>query len=142
MATVPSWTAPIELSRTEARILARCKKQPIFAFLRAIRHDRFDAAFQRELAAMYSDVPRGAGPHPPTFLAPLVLLQAYTRCSDFDAVSNAIHDARWHMVLDCLDAESPPVGETTLVDFRAPRVPAGMMGEPHDGAMPMRPDGG
>ena len=78
---------------------------------------------------MYSDTSRGNPPTAPALLATVVLLQAYTRCSDFDAVSNAQHDARWRMVLDCMGAEEAPFGEATLVDFRARLVRAGMTTE-------------
>ena len=115
-----TWNPPVELSPREETICARLTKQRrYFPFLRRERHRLFDAAFQARLWAMYSDSPRGNPPHPPAFLAAVVLLQAYTRCSDFDAVSSALHDTRWQMVLDCFDAEEPPFGEATLVDFRA-----------------------
>lgn len=121
------WTPPIELSPREEKICARLTKQRrFFPFLRRIRHRLFDADFQARLASMYSDTPRGNPPTAPALLATVVLLQAYTRCSDFDAVSNAQHDARWRMVLDCLDDDDAPFGEATLVDFRARLVRAGM----------------
>lgn len=41
----------------------------LFAFLRTHRHELFDDAFQDELAAMYSDVPRGTPPKRPALLA-------------------------------------------------------------------------
>lgn len=115
-----TWNPPVELSAREETICARLTKQRrFFPFLRRVRHRLFDAGFQARLAAMYSDSPRGNPPHPPAFLAAVVLLQAYTRCSDFDAVSSAMHDTRWQMVLDCFDTEEPPFGEATLVDFRS-----------------------
>ena len=124
------WTPPIELSAREEMICARLTKQRrFFPFLRRVRHRLFDAAFQERLASMYSDSPRGNPPRPPAFLATVVLLQAYTRCSDFDAVSNTLHDARWQMVLDCFDAEKAPFGEATLVDFRARLVRTNMAPE-------------
>ncbi|HZP94267.1 MAG TPA: transposase [Burkholderiales bacterium] len=75
---------------------------------------------------MYSDRPRGNPPTPPALLATVVLLQAYTKCSDFDAVSNALHDTRWQMALDCFDPEEAPFGEATLADFRTRLVSKGM----------------
>lgn len=120
------WTPPVELSEREEKICARLTKQRrFFPFLRRIRRRLFNDDFQARLAAMYSDSPRGNPPQPPAFLAAVVLLQAYTRCSDFDAVSSATHDARWRMVLDCMDAEEPPFGESTLADFRARLVRSG-----------------
>jgi Transposase DDE domain/Transposase domain (DUF772) len=126
------WTPPIELTPREEKICSRLTKQRrFFPFLRRHRHCLFDADFQTLLATMYSDKPRGTPPMPPAFLATVVLLQAYTRCSDFDAVSNAHHDVRWQMVLglDCLDDEKAPFGEATLVDFRARLVSTGMTSE-------------
>lgn len=75
---------------------------------------------------MYSDKPRGTPPAPPAQLAMIVLLQAYTRASDFDAVQNTEMDRRWQLALDCLDAERPLIGESTLVDFRTRLVTSGM----------------
>lgn len=126
------WTPPIELSPREEKICSRLTKQRrFFPFLRRIRHRLFDADFQTRLASMYSDTPRGNPPTAPAFLATVVLLQAYTRCSDFDAVSSAHHDTRWQMVLDLddLDADRPPFGEATLVDFRSRLVRSGMTAE-------------
>lgn len=124
------WNPSIPLTPREEKICARLTKQRrFFPFLRRTRHRLFDADFQTRLATMYSDTPRGTPPTAPALLATVVLLQAYTRCSDFDAVSNAQHDARWRMVLDCLDDEGAPFGEVTLVDFRARLVRANMATE-------------
>ena len=123
------WNPPIELSEREENICARLTKQRrFFPFLRRVRHELFDAAFQAELEEMYSKRPRGTPPLPAAFLTTVVLLQAYTRCSDFDAVSNAWHDKRWQMVLaiDIADSAPAPFGETTLVDFRRRLVRSGM----------------
>lgn len=124
------WTPPVDLSAREERICSRLTKQRrFFPFLRRMRHRLFDSDFQARLASMYRDTPRGNPPHPPAFLATVVLLQAYTRSSDFDAVSNAWHDTRWQMVLDCFDSETAPFGEATLVDFRARLVRTNMAAE-------------
>ena len=124
------WNPPVELSPREDRICARLTKQRrFFPFLRRVRHRLFDHAFQERLALMYSGRPRGTPPLPPAFLTAVVLLQAYTRCSDFDALSSALHDARWQMVLDCFDPEEAPFGEATLADFRARLVASGMASE-------------
>ena len=124
------WTPPVELSEREVKICARLTKQRrFFPFLRRVRHHLFDVAFQERLASMYSGRPRGNPPQSPAFLATVLLLQAYTCCSDFDAVSNAMHDTRWQMVLDCFDAEEAPFGEATLADFRGRLVQAGMASE-------------
>ncbi len=124
------WTPPVDLSEREEQICSRLTKQRrIFPFLRRVRHRLFDADFQARLASMYSDTPRGNPPHPPAFLATVVLLQASLRGSDFDAVSNAWHDERWQMVLDCYDPEEAPFGEATLADFRARLVRTNMAAE-------------
>lgn len=124
------WTPPVELSEREEKICARLTKQRrFFPFLRRIRRRLFDDDFQARLAVMYSDSPRGNPPQPPAFLATVLLLQAYTKCSDFDAVSSALHDARWQMVLDCFDPEEAPFGEATLANFRGRLVAAGMAPE-------------
>lgn len=124
------WTPPIELSEREEKICARLIKQRrFFPFLRRVRHRLFDTAFQERLASMYSDSPRGNPPKPPAFLATVVLLQAYTCCSDFDAISSALHDARWQMVLDCFDTEKAPFVEATLVDFRGRLIRSNMAAE-------------
>lgn len=123
------WNPPIELSEREEDICGRLTKQRrFFPFLRRVRHELFDATFQAELEALYSKRPRGTPPLPAAFLTTVVLLQAYTRCSDFDAVSNAWHDARWQMVLnlDPSHLDKAPFGETTLVDFRHRLVRSGM----------------
>lgn len=65
MPTVPTWTPPVALSPAEERVLRCCTKRPIFRFLRAIRHELFDDAFQRELATMYDGGRRGRSPEPP-----------------------------------------------------------------------------
>ena len=113
------WKPPVELSGTEDRICKRLKRVGrFFAFLRKHRHRLFDEGFQRELAKMYSDRPRGTPPKPPAFLAAVTLLQAYEQKSDAAAVEEAAFDRRWQMVLDCLGFESPPFSQGVLVDFR------------------------
>lgn len=59
---------------------------------------------------MYAEAPRGTPPNDPMFLWLVVLLQAYTRSSDANAVENAMFDRRWQMVLDCWGTE--PVART------------------------------
>ncbi len=113
------WTFPTELSRLELLIVRRLQRNGrLFAFLRKHRHELFDEAFQTELAAMYSDMPRGTPPKPPALLAMVTLLQAYERKSDAAAVEEAVFDRRWQMVLDCLGTEEPIFSQGVLVDFR------------------------
>lgn len=113
------WAPPEALSAVEERICGRLKRVGrFFAFLRRHRHELFDAAFQAELAGMYSDKPRGTPPKPPALLAAVTLLQAYEQKSDAAAVEQAVFDQRWQMVLDCLGCESPPFSQGVLVEFR------------------------
>ena len=95
------WSPPVELSALEVRICKRLKRTGrLFAFLRRHRLELFDEGFQAELAAMYSDRPRGTLPLPPAMLAMVTLLQAYEQKSDAAAVEEAVFDRRWQMVLD------------------------------------------
>jgi hypothetical protein len=96
----------------------RTKK--LFRFLREHRLDLFDDAFQNELTSMYRDNDEGKEPVPPAQLAMAILLQAYTRTSDAEAIENAVVDARWRMVLGILsaDEEDPPFSQGTLQRFR------------------------
>ena len=120
------WNPPVELSAREALLCERlAKHRRFYRFLRLHRHTLFDEAFQAELAALYSDTPRGTPPLPPARLATAVLLQAYANVSDQDAVQLAETDARWQLALDCLGASDAPFKKTTLVDFRARLVRAG-----------------
>jgi len=113
------WNPPIGSSTAEKRIAARLKRTgKLFTFLRRHRHELFDDAFQVELAAMYSDYPRGTPPLPPALLAMVTLLQAYQKASDAVAVENAVFDRRWQMVLDCPGVDKPPFSQGVLVDFR------------------------
>lgn len=118
---VPFWVPPAEMSKFEERLVKRMKARHLFEFLRKHRHELFDEAFQSELAAMYADSPRGRVPHPPAFLAMVMLLQGYTGVSDADAVEEAQWDMRWRMVLG-LGAVSedgdPPFAQGVLPGFR------------------------
>jgi hypothetical protein len=113
------WTFRRDLSRIEKLVMKRLARTGrLFAFLRTHRHELFDDAFQDELAAMYSDMPRGTPPKPPALLAMVTLLQAYERKSDAAAVEEAVFDRRWQMVLDCVGAEDAIFSQGVLVDFR------------------------
>lgn len=124
------WTPPIELTPREERLCRRLEKhRRFYRFLRMHRHRLFDDGFQERLATMYAEAPRGTPPTSPALLATVVLLQAYAKASDDDAVQLAETDARWQLVLDCLGAEDAPFGKATLVDFRARFVAAGLHDE-------------
>jgi|SRR5579872_28551 len=119
MQSTPRWTFRHDLSHVEKLVMKRLARTGrLFAFLRTHRHELFDDNFQDELAAMYSDAPRGTPPKPPALLAMVTLLQAYERKSDAAAVEEAVFDRRWQMVLDCLGVEDPIFSQGVLVDFR------------------------
>ncbi len=104
------WNPPIALSAAEQIIAARTRKaRKFFVFLRECRHELLDADLQNMLTKSYS---LGAGGHEPVeagLLALATLLQAYCHVGDRDAVELTVMDKRWQMVLDCLDAEHPPL---------------------------------
>jgi len=115
----PTWSPSAELSREEEYICRRLKRTgKFFAFLRRHRHELFDDAFQAELGAMYSDLPRGTAPLPPAMMACATLLQAYERTSDAKAVEDSVFDKRWQMVLGTLGSTSPAFSQGSLVEFR------------------------
>ena len=78
----------------------------------------FDEAFQEELASMYAEALKGHPPVPPAQLALTVILQAYTKASDAEAIEALMMDRRWQLVIDCLDCEQAPFSQATLVRFR------------------------
>jgi len=117
MPTQIRWSVPSELSPEETRVAARLHRSgKFYVFLRTIRGELFDEAFQAELAAVYE--PRGTQPRPPALLAMVLLLQAYEQVSDAEAVENATVDLRWQLVLGCLGAEHAPFSQGALVAFR------------------------
>jgi len=117
MPTPIRWQVPIELSVEEARVAAVLHRTgKFYVFLRSIRAELFDDAFQAALAAVYQ--PRGTAPLPGALLAMVTLLQAYTQVSDADAVVAAQVDQRWQLVLGCLGATEAPFSQGALVKFR------------------------
>ena len=118
MPTSIRWNCPTALTPEEARVaqaLHRIGK--FYVFLREIRVELFDDAFQAELAAAYQ--PRGTAPVPPALLAMVTLLQAYDQVGDAEAVVTAQLDPRWQLVLGCLGANKAPFSQGVLVKFRA-----------------------
>src|SRR5579872_715113 len=98
MPTPIRWHVPVDLSPEETRVAAKLRRiGKFYVFLREIRAELFDDAFQAELAAVYQ--PRGTAPVPPALLAMVTLLQAYDQVGDADAVVTACMDKRWQLVL-------------------------------------------
>ena len=88
------WQPPIELSPPEARVVQRIKRAKLFVFLRQIRHELFDAAFQAELNQIFRDSEVGQPPVPPAQVALTIILQAYTGASDDEAIESLVMDRR------------------------------------------------
>jgi hypothetical protein len=114
----PVWTPPVEVSPAEQQIIKRIKRAKLFIFLRQHRHTLFDQAFQHQLATMYKDAPQGHPPIPPAQLGLAAILQTYTGVSDDELIEAMVMDRRWQLVLDCLDAETPPFSKPTFIAFR------------------------
>src|SRR6266540_1443244 len=117
MPTPIRWQVPIELSPDEARLAATLHRiGKFYVFLRTVRAELFDEAFQAELAAVYH--PRGTAPLPAALLAMVTVLQAYDQVGDAEAVVAARVDQRWQLVLGCLGATDAPFSQGALVKFR------------------------
>lgn len=114
----PLWRPPIPLSRKEQTVVSKVRRAKLFVFLRTIRHELFDDAFQEELGTIFKDSSKGQPPIPPAQLALATILQAYTGVSDDEVIEALVMDRRWQLVLDCLDCEQAPFGKGTLVRFR------------------------
>lgn len=118
MPTPLRWFVPTELSAVEATLTGKLHRVgKFYVFLRTIRSELFDDAFQAQLAAVYQ--PRGTRPIPPALLAMVLLLQAYDQVGDAEAVENATVDPRWQLALGCLGADRAPFSQGALVAFRA-----------------------
>ena len=121
------WNPPVEPSRKEQFILKRLKRtRKLYAFLRLHRHELFDDGFQVELEKMYRQTGAGVEPLPPAQLCMVVLLQAYGRISDAEAVELTVLDLRWQLVMDCLGAEEPLFSQGALQAFRERLIGAGL----------------
>lgn len=117
MPTHIRWEIPTDLTADEQRVAQKLRRiGKFYVFLREIRGELFDEAFQAELAAAYQ--PRGVAPLPPAFLAMVLLLQAYDQVGDAEAVVAASLDPRWQMPLGCLGAADAPFSQGVLVKFR------------------------
>jgi len=117
MPTQIRWSPPVPWGAAEEPLRHRLRRTgKFYLFLRTIRHELFDAAFQAELAAAYQ--PRGTAPLPAALLAMVTLLQAYTQTGDAEAVTAAEVDQRWQLVLDCMGCAHAPFSQGALVKFR------------------------
>jgi hypothetical protein len=117
--TTPRWSPSATISAREQWLLKRLTRtKKLFAFLRLHRHELFDDAYQAELAQMYRDSGEGKQPVAPALLAMVVLLQAYTKASDAEAVELSLVDARWQMVLDVAGRDEPAFSQGALQAFR------------------------
>ena len=117
--STPQWSPSATVSGREQWLLKRLvRTKKLFAFLRLHRHELFDDAFQAELAGMYRDSVEGKQPVAPALLSMVVLLQAYTKASDAEAVELSVVDARWQMVLDVAGDDEPPFSQGALQAFR------------------------
>src|SRR5919206_1034293 len=112
------WQPPLELSPAEQKIVKRVRRAKLFVFLRHHRHTLVSDAFQQELASLYKEASQGQPPVPPAQLALALSLQAYSGVSDDEVIEATTMDRRWQLVLDCLDADTPPFSKGTLVAFR------------------------
>ncbi len=112
------WHPPVELSEAERTIVKQIRRAKLFVWLRDHRHELFDQQFQSELARAYPEGSLGQPPVAPGQLALATILQAYSGCSDDEAIERTLMDRRWQLVLDCLDTRYPPFSKGTLVSFR------------------------
>ena len=127
MWTPPLWSPPVALSPAEQKVAARAApRKKLFVFLREIRGELFDEAFQEELLAMYRRTGAGKPPVPPALLAMATLLQAYAGVGDQEAVELTVDSKRWQLVLGCLGAEEPAFSQGALFDFRMRLLSTGM----------------
>ena len=118
MPTPFRWQVPTTLSAAEQHVADKLRRiGKFYVFLREVRAELFDEAFEAELAAAYR--PRGVAPLPPALLAMVTLLQAYDQVGDAEAVVTAQVDQRWQLALGCLGASTVPFSQGALVKFRA-----------------------
>ncbi|MEK7423130.1 MAG: IS1182 family transposase [Actinomycetota bacterium] len=113
------WRPRETRTKQEEFLLHRLHRtRKLFAFLRDIRRELFDDAFQAELESMYRDTGAGDDPVPPALMAMALIMQAYLAVSDAEAVELTVVDLRWQMVLDRLGSDEPAFGQGTIVAFR------------------------
>jgi len=121
------WKIPVEMSEKEEKLLGRLGvRSRFYCFLRRVRHLVFDAQFEQQLASMYEQRPSGKPPVAPALLAMTVILQAYCKASDAEAIECLKADQRWQLALNCLGAEKVPFCQKTLAFFRQRLIETGM----------------
>jgi hypothetical protein len=123
------WNLPVELTTTEEKLCNRLRRSGRFySFLRQARHALFDEGLQAELAAMYAEDPRGMPAIPPALVCAVLLLQAYAKVSDAEAIRRVHMDLAWRMVLGWLDTadEDIKVCQGTLFNVRMRLMRTGM----------------
>lgn len=112
------WRPSVELAEQETHSVKRMKKAKLFVFLRKHRHERFDEAFQQELASLYRETERGHPPMAPAMLALALILEAYTGVSDDEVIEATVMDRRWHWCWIVWTHKSHHSSLGTLVAFR------------------------
>lgn len=122
------WKGPVEISPEEGAVLKLCKKQKLWGFLRAHRHEILDSDVRASLAGMYANDPRGG--HPPIAperLALAMLLQVGFGVADHEVPTLTAVDRRWQVVLDCVGATTPAFSQGTVFSFRERARAHGLM---------------
>lgn len=113
------WRPRETYTKQEEFLLRRLRRtRKLFAFLRDVRRELFDDAFQAELEGMYRNTGAGDEPVPPALMAMALIMQAYLGVSDAEAVELTVVDLRWQLVLDRLGSDEPAFGQGTIVAFR------------------------
>lgn len=121
------WTPPVDLNAAEEKLCQKLRRVGrLYAFLRKVRGQLFDEAFQTRLIEMYSGGHTPTVPAAPALVAMLLLLQAYAKVSDDEAIRRAQMDQAWKMVLDTLDQDESPVSKGTLQNVRNRLIATGM----------------
>jgi Transposase DDE domain/Transposase domain (DUF772) len=121
------WTPSVDLNAVEEKLCRKLRRVGrLYAFLREVRTELFDEAFQTRLIDMYSGAHTATEPAAPAQVAMLLLLQGYAKVSDDEAIRRAQMDQAWKMVLDTLDQDDSPVSKGTLQNVRNRLIATGM----------------
>jgi DDE family transposase len=123
------WTLPAPFTPAEDKLCNRLKKAGRFyMFLRTIRDRLFDDTTQQQLIDMYTDGHHGTPPKVPALVAMVLLLQAYAKVSDEEAIRRVFMDKAWLLVLGWLEAPEAEIqlSQGTLFNFRQRLIGAGL----------------